>query len=39
MKKQMLSLLLTLCMLIGILPTAAFAADEDRMSPASTEGG
>lgn len=35
----MLSLLLTLCMLIGILPTAAFAADEDGISPASTGGG
>ncbi len=39
MKKRMLSLLLTLCMLIGILPTAAFAADEDGISPASTGGG
>ena len=39
MKKRMLSLLLTLCMLIGILPTAAFAADEDGISPAATGGG
>lgn len=28
-----------LCMLISILPTAAFAADEDGISPASTGGG